>query len=207
MIITYHGKGHVKLVTGDTTIALGPVSKDSKKRQTKYGADLAMIPINHVDYNGADNVTHGNKEPFVIKSAGEFEVSGIFINGFAEKVTRDGKEYMTNSYVFNFDGIRVVYLGQIQDQLKPEHKEIIDEVDVLFVPVGGDGESLNAYDAAKLATALEPKIIIPIDHNEKTLPVFMKEMGAEGTQAVDKLTIKKKDIMEKQGEVVLIEEM
>lgn len=207
MIITYHGKGHVKLVTGDTTIALGPVSKDSKKRQTKYGADLAMIPIDHADYNGADNVTHGNKEPFVIKSAGEFEVSGIFINGFAEKITREGKEYMTNSYVFNFDGIRVVYLGQIQDQLKPEHKEIIDEVDVLFVPVGGDGESLNAYDAAKLATALEPKIIIPIDHNEKTLPVFMKEMGAEGIQAVDKLTIKKKDIMEKQGEVVLIEEM
>jgi L-ascorbate metabolism protein UlaG (beta-lactamase superfamily) len=109
--------------------------------------------------------------------------------------------------VFNFDGIRVVYLGQIQDQLKPEHKEIIDEVDVLFVPVGGDGESLNAYDAAKLATGLEPKIVIPIDHNEKTLPIFMKEMGAEGVGAIDKLTIKKKDILEKQGEVVLLEEM
>lgn len=207
MIITYHGKGHIKLVTGDTTISLGPVSKDSKKRQTKYGADVALLPINHPDYNGAENVTHGSKEPFVIKSAGEYEIAGVFINGFSEKITRDGNEYMTNSYVFNFDGIRVVYLGQIQDQLKPEHKEIIDEVDVLFVPVGGDGESLNAYDAAKLATGLEPKIVIPIDHNEKTLPIFMKEMGAEGVGAIDKLTIKKKDILEKQGEVVLLEEM
>lgn len=207
MIITYHGKGHIKLVTGDTTISLGPVSKDSKKRQTKYGADVALLPINHPDYNGVENVTHGSKEPFVIKSAGEYEIAGVFINGFSEKITRDGNEYMTNSYVFNFDGIRVVYLGQIQDQLKPEHKEIIDEVDVLFVPVGGDGESLNAYDAAKLATGLEPKIIIPIDHNEKTLPIFMKEMGAEGVGAIDKLTIKKKDILEKQGEVVLLEEM
>jgi L-ascorbate metabolism protein UlaG (beta-lactamase superfamily) len=207
MIITYHGKGHIKLVTGDTTISLGPVSKDSKKRQTKYGADVALLPINHPDYNGVENVTHGSKEPFVIKSAGEYEIAGVFINGFSEKITRDGNEYMTNSYVFNFDGIRVVYLGQIQDQLKPEHKEIIDEVDVLFVPVGGDGESLNAYDAAKLATGLEPKIVIPIDHNEKTLPIFMKEMGAEGVQAIDKLTIKKKDILEKQGEVVLLEEM
>jgi L-ascorbate metabolism protein UlaG (beta-lactamase superfamily) len=207
MIITYHGKGHIKLVTGDTTISLGPVSKDSKKRQTKYGADVALLPINHPDYNGVENVTHGSKEPFVIKSAGEYEIAGVFINGFSEKITRDGNEYMTNSYVFNFDGIRVVYLGQIQDQLKPEHKEIIDEVDVLFVPVGGDGESLNAYDAAKLATGLEPKIVIPIDHNEKTLPIFMKEMGAEGVGAIDKLTIKKKDILEKQGEVVLLEEM
>ena len=82
---------------------------------------------------------------------------GVFINGFSEKITRDGNEYMITVMCFNFDGIRVVYLGQIQDQLKPEHKEIIDEVDVLFVPVGGDGESLNAYDAAKLATGLEPK--------------------------------------------------
>lgn len=207
MIITYHGRGHVKLVTGDITLALGPVSKDSKKRQTKYGADVAMLPLLHPDYNGVDNVTHGAKEPFVIKSAGEYEIAGVFVNGFSTRVTRDGKDYMANSYVFNFDGIRVVYLGQIQEPLKPEQKEVIDEVDVLFVPVGGDGESLNPYDAAKLATGLEPKIVIPIDHNEKTLPVFMKEMGGEGVQAVDKLTIKKKDIADKLGEVVLIEEI
>lgn len=207
MIITYHGKGHIKLVTGDVTIALGPVSKSSRKRQTKYGADIALLPIAHSDYDGVDNVTHGSKTPFVIKGPGEYEIGGIFINAFGTKIKRDGVDYMTTSYVFNFDGIRVCYLGQIQDKLEPEQKGIIDEVDVIFVPVGGDGVNLNPYDAQKIAVGLEPKIIIPIDHNEKTLPIFMKESGAEKAQAIDKLTIKKKDIAEKLGEIILIEEI
>ncbi len=207
MIITYHGKGSIKLVTGDITIALGPISKSSKARQTKYGADIALIPLEHPDYDGVDNVTHGSKEPFAIRSAGEYEIAGIFINAFSTPVNREKVDYMTTSFVFNFDGMRIAYIGQIQDVLASEHKEIIDEVDILFIPLAGDGKNLNAYDAHKIAVGLEPKIIIPIDHTEQTLPIFLKESGVESLQSVDKLTIKKKDILEKQGEIVLIEEL
>ncbi len=207
MIITYHGKGHIKLVTGDTTIAIAPVSKKSKRRQTKYGSDMCLIPLQHDDYNGVENVTLGTKSPFIIKGAGEYEVKNIFINAFSAKVNRDKEDYMATSFVFNFDGMRVAYIGQIKDLLAPEHKEIIDTVDVLFVPVGGDDNNLNPYDANKLATGLEPLIIIPIDHDEKTLPIFLKEAGAEKVQAVEKLTIKKKDIADKKSEVILLEEM
>jgi L-ascorbate metabolism protein UlaG (beta-lactamase superfamily) len=161
----------------------------------------------HEDYNGVDNVSRGDEAPFVIKGAGEYEVKGIFFNAFSSKVIREKVEYMANSYVFNFDGIRVAYIGQIQEGLPPEHKEIIDEVDVLFVPIGGDGKNLNPYDANKLAVSLEPHLIIPVDHDEKTLPIFLKESGSEGVQAVDKLTIKKKDILDKKSEVILIEEI
>ena len=207
MIITYHGKGHIKLVTGDITIAIAPVSKSSKRRQTKYGSDIALVPLVHEDYNGIDNVTLGSKVPFVIKGAGEFEVKNIFINSFSAKVNRDKADYMATSFVFNFDGMRVAYIGQIKDLLAPEHKEIIDTVDILFVPVGGDHNNLNPYDANKLATGLEPLIMIPIDYDEKTLPIFLKESGSEKVQALEKLTIKKKDIAEKKSEVVLLEEM
>ncbi len=207
MIITFHGKGHIKLVTGDTTIAIGPVSKTSKKRQTKYGSDIALIPLIHPDYDGADNVVNSSKEPFVIKGAGEYEVNNIFINAFSSKVNREKVDYMATSFVFNFDGMRVAYIGQIKDLLPSEHKEVIDEVDVLFVPVGGDDMNLNPYDAYKLAVGLEAKIIIPVDHDEKTLPIFLKESGSEKITPVEKLTIKKKDIFDKKGEVVLIEEI
>lgn len=207
MIITYHGKGHIKLVTGDTVIAIAPISKKSKRRQTKYGADIALIPLAHEDYDGVDNVTHGAKVPFAIKGAGEYEIGGMFVNGFSTKVNREGIDYMASSYVFTFDGIRVAYIGQIQEPLQAEEKEIIDNVDVLFIPVGGDGVNLNPYDANKVAVGLEPKIIIPVDHTDKTLPVFLKEAGAEKIQSIDKLTIKKKDITEKQGEIILLEEI
>jgi L-ascorbate metabolism protein UlaG (beta-lactamase superfamily) len=207
MIITFHGKGHIKLVTGDTTIAIAPVSKTSKKRQTKYGSDIALVPLIHPDYDGVDNASNSSKEPFVIKGAGEYEVNNIFINAFSSKINREKVDYMATSFVFNFDGMRIAYIGQIKDLLPSEHKEIIDEVDVLFVPVGGDDLNLNPYDAYKLAVGLEAKIIIPVDHDEKTLPIFLKESGSEKVTAVEKLTIKKKDIFDKKGEVVLVEEM
>ena len=207
MIITYHGAGHIKLQVGDLTFALGPVSKSSKRKQVKYGADVALIPIWLPDYNGADNVARASKEPFVISGAGEYEVAGSFIRGFETKSVLGGKEYVNTSYVFNFDGMRVVYLGALHTMLAPEHKEIIDETDVLIIAVGGDDKTLNAYDANKLAVQLEPKIIIPIDYEEKDLAIFLKESGSESVHAVEKLTIKSKDIAGKEGEVVVLDEM
>ena len=207
MIITYHGKGHIKLVTGDTTIAIAPISKDSKRRQTKYNADIVLLPLIHQDYNGVDNILNTSKDPFIIKGAGEYEVNNIFIEGFSSKVIRDKIDYIATNYVFNFDGIRVAYIGQIQSLLPSEHKEIIDEVDVLFVPCGGESLNLNAYDAYKLAIGLEPKIIIPIDYDEITLPIFIKESSSDNIASVEKLTIKKKDILEKSGEVIILEEI
>ena len=207
MIITHHGKGHIKLVTGDITISISPISKKSKYRQTKYGADIVLIPLDHPDYNGIDNILVSKKEPFIMKSSGEAEVNDIFITAFSDKITRDKKEYWTNSFVFNFDNIRICYIGQITDLLKSEHKEIIDNVDVLFIPVGGDDINISPYNANKITVGLEPKIIIPIDTDEKVLPIFLKESGIDKLIPVDKLTIKRKDIETKQNEIILLSEI
>ena len=211
MIITNYGRQHFKLQVGDLTVAINPVSKDGKGKVAKYGADICLITTNHPDYNGAEQVEHGGKVPFVVKGPGEYEVGGVFIKGFGTKTTltegKAKKEYQNTSYVFNFDGIRVTFLGALSEMLQPEHKEIIDETDVLFVPVGEDGRMLNPYDAHKLAVGLEPKLVIPMDYDEKSLPIFLKEAGAEKIEPVEKLTIKKKDIESKLGEVVLFVEM
>ncbi len=211
MIITNYGRQHFKLQVGDLTVAINPVSKDGKGKVAKYGADICLITTNHPDYNGAEQVEHGGKVPFVVKGPGEYEVGGVFIKGFGTKTTLlDGKtkhDYQNTSYVFNFDGIRITFLGALSEVLQPEHKEVIDETDVLFVPVGEDGRMLNPYDAHKLAVGLEPKLVIPMDYDEKSLPIYLKEAGAEKIEPVEKLTIKKKDIDGKLGEVVLFVEM
>lgn len=211
MIISYYGRQHFKLQVGDLTVAINPVSKDGKGKVSKYGSDITLITTNHPDYNGAEQTELGAKTPFVIKGAGEYEVQNIFIKAFSTvtKLTTGKKEqeYQNTSYVFTIDGIRVTFLGALSEILKPEHKAVIDETDVLFLPVGEDGFLLNAYDAHKLAVSLEPKLVIPMDYNEQSLPVFLKEAGAEKVEPVEKLTIKRKDIDGKLNEVVLFHEM
>lgn len=207
MIITYHGKSHIKLQVGDLVIACGPVGKASKARQTKYGADIALIPLNTADYNGVENVTHGSKEPFVVAGAGEYEYKGFFVKAFSTIHMIGAEEHQSISYIFNLDGMRVLYLGPIHTMLLPEHKEIIDNVDIIFVPVGGDDASLNPYDAYKLAVGLDPKIIIPIDYREDLLPIFLKESGGDKAEIMEKITIKYKDIADKEAMVMRIEEI
>ena len=210
MIITYFGREHFKLTVGDLVVAINPVSKEGRGKVAKYGADITLVTTNHPDYNGVEQTEHGEKVPFVVRGGGEFEVKDIFIKGF-NTVTKleDGKkqkEYQNTSYVLTLDGIRITFLGALSVMLAPEHKEIIDETDILFIPVGEDGFLLNPYDAYKLAVSLESKLVIPMDYNEKSLPIFLKEAG-EKVEPVEKLTIKKKDIDGKLGEVVLFVEM
>ena len=163
------------------------------------------------DYNGVEQTEMGSKTPFVIRGAGEYEVNDIFFKGFSTvtklKEGKTEKEYQNTSYVFILDGIRITFLGALSMLLAPEHKEIIDETDVLFVPVGHDEFLLNPYDAQKLAVSLEPKLVIPMDYDEQSLPIFLKEAGGEKVEPVEKLTIKKKDIEGKLSEVVLFHEM
>ncbi len=208
MIITAHGAESIKISQGDLTIALNPISKKSKLKATSYGADIALVSTWHPDMNGVDSVARNGKEPFVIRGAGEYEISGMFVRGFDSVTTYDGTEAGNTLYSFSLDDISVAYLGALgTKEISPEAKEELGGVDVLFVSIGGDGvtDYTEAYD---IAVKREAKIIIPIHHDgvgdRDALKNFLKEAGQEDVKPVDKLTIKKKDVADKTGEVVVI---
>ena len=101
--------------------------------------------------------------------------------------------------------MNLCFLGALGDANIPnETKEAIDGVDVLFVPIGGEGV-LNASEAYKFAVSLEPSIIIPMNFDAKSLKAFIKEGGDESVKPMEKLTIKKKDLEGKEGEIVVLE--
>lgn len=208
MIITYDGVESVKISHGDFTIALNPISKESKFKLSSFGSDVVLITANHPDLNGADTATRQGKEPFVIKGPGEYEVKGMFVRGFLSKTTYDNTERLNTVYTFELDGIKVLYLGAISDKdLDSKAKEEIGDVDIVFVPIGGD-DVLNAEEAYKIASKREPKLIIPIHFGaigqKDALQKFLKEADSKDVKPVDKLTIKKKDLIGKEGEVVVL---
>ncbi len=196
MIVTYYGKQFFKVQLGDTVIAYNPIGKDSKHKVSRFGADIVLSSLRHPDFNGVEQCTHGDKEPFVIAGPGEYEVGGIFIKGFDVETVYGGEKKINTVYGMVFEGINLCFLGSIPsgDALSREVKEGLGEIDVLFVPIGG-GEILGAADAYKLALALEAKVVIPMDYEDmkSALEHFIKEAG-EKIGPTEKFTFKKKDL-------------
>ncbi len=207
MIITYFGKQFFKIQQGEMVLSFNPISKDSKSSNgTKFGSDVALITTNHPDYNGISQLSHGEREPFVVSGPGDYEVREIFVKGIMSDSNIGGKKYINTIYTLSMDNIEIVFLGALSDSsLSKEAIEAIGNPDILFIPVGGK-DILDAKNASKLSASLEPKIIIPMDYDTESLKAFLKEAGAEGVQKIDKLTLKRKDLDGKAGEVIVLDQ-
>jgi len=211
MVITHHGGQCFKVTFGDLTLVFDPIAKGGNLSPVRFGADIALVSRNHKDMNGVDEVTYGEKVPFAITGPGEYEKDGVTVQGFLTKseygLGKGEKEAINTVYAVKLEGMTLVHLGALSEATLPsEAKEGIDEIDVLFIPVGGDGV-LDAAAAAKLSTMLEPRIIIPMHWSgigtPKSLEAYLKEEGG-ATDTVDKLTLKKKDALDKDGDILVI---
>ncbi|MEK7106255.1 MAG: MBL fold metallo-hydrolase [Patescibacteria group bacterium] len=206
MIITYLGKQFFKIQQGELVIAFNPISKDSKAKEagSRFGSVIALSTVNHPDYNGFDMVSHGDTVPFQIKGPGDYEVKDIFIKGILNATTLGGKKYINTIYSLSIEGISICFLGAIStNKLNSEVYEQIESPDVLFVPVGNN-DLLAPGDAYKIAVSLEPKIIIPMEYDASTLKAFLKEGGQEKVLPIEKLTIKAKELIGRQGDIIVL---
>lgn len=210
MIITYLGHEFFKVQLGDLTVAFNPPAKDSSYKSSKFGANVVLETLAHEDMSGGTDLTYGEKAPFVISGPGEYETNGIFVKGVAGSSRYDVGEkedaLINTIYSLTVDNISMLFLGAQSAELPAQLSEIVDSVDVLFVPVGGDGV-FSAKEAYKIAMNLEPKVIIPMHFSstkDESVKQFVKEAGGEA-ETVDKLTIKRKDIEGKEGAIIILE--
>lgn len=203
MILTFHEGACVRAQAGDTTIVFGPVSKKSKNfKSTNFGADVAFISLNHPDMNGKEEAERGDAQPFVIFGPGEYELKDITAAGFSSGSKYGGEARTNVVYSVHFDGLSVTCLGALGDLDLPSEIMEMDAPDILMIPIGGNG-TLSPSEAQKLAVKLEAKVVIPILYDEKSLKQFLKEAG-ESVAPVDRLTLKVRDVVGKENEVVVL---
>lgn len=204
MVITYMGGECFKVSQGDLTLALNPPSKDSSLKTPKFGSDIVLSSLNHEDMNGVENASFGEREPFAIVGPGEYEVRGVAVRGFASESNYGGTKAINTIYSITLEGLNLAFLGALDNaELSHAALQELDDIDILFLPIGGSGV-LDHTKANKLAVQLEPKAIIPMHYTEGSLKAFLKEAGSEGVKGVDKLTIKKKDLDGKEGEILVL---
>ncbi|MCI0619838.1 MBL fold metallo-hydrolase [Candidatus Wolfebacteria bacterium] len=204
MVIQYHGLESFKVQFGDTTLAFNPVSKKSAHRSTSFGADIALVSLNHPDMNGVETAARGDKNPFVVSGPGEYEISGVAVRGLPSTSHYGGSNGINTIYLVTLEGMYLCFLGTLgEGELPSAIQEELDEIDILFIPVGGSGV-LDAKAAHKLSTKLEPHIVVPMHYTDTSLKQFLREEGESNGTPVDKLTLKQKDLVGKEGEIIVL---
>ncbi len=216
MNIQYYGDYCFKIntkpagrATEDVVIWTDLLEKGSGLRAPQGQADIVFL-------------THGNTEevketlkgePTVIDAPGEYSVKGIAALGFpAFQDAKEGAEQGQNTvYVFESEDIHLAFLGALGHDLSPDLLDKLNGIDILLVPVGGAG-ALEPKLAAELVRKIEPKVVIPMHYKIAglTLPLqdekaFCEAIGNCPKESFAKLNFRKKDIEEKQMEVILLE--
>lgn len=186
MNIQYLGQSCFLIKTKNSTIIIDPYSSEIGKKLPKQDAiDLALITHHHADHNDLSNVNDGY---FLIDGVGEYDVKNVTVTGITSyHDKKKGQERGLNTiYAIESEGINLCHLGDLGVILEEEQIEKIGSVDILFIPVGGK-YTINASDAVKVISQIEPFIVIPMHYDLgfnsslglDKLDNFLKEMGTD----------------------------
>jgi L-ascorbate metabolism protein UlaG (beta-lactamase superfamily) len=149
----------------------------------------------------------------VLDGPGEYEVSDISIVGLTARAHIDGSnEKRATMFKLVIGDQSILITGHIYPELNETQLEAIGIVDVLIVPVGGNGFTLDPVGALKLIKEIEPKLVIPTHYADEALnyPVpqqdlasALKELGMEPKETVTKLRLKPGELSEVTQLVIL----
>jgi L-ascorbate metabolism protein UlaG (beta-lactamase superfamily) len=214
MIITWQGhscfKIQDKVGTDGVTVVTDPFDKAIGLKVPNFEADIVTVSHDHHDHSNVEAL-RGN--PFVIKSAGEYDVKGILVEGVTSFHDKEhGKERGTNIiYRIEVDGVSIVHLGDLGHKLENKQLERLGGTDILLIPVGGR-YTLDAAAAVEVISQIEPRIIIPMHYQTEGLKLstdldsidkFIKEIGLE-PHYEEKLKITKKELPSEDMELVIL---
>jgi len=194
-----------KITSGDLTIGINPISKESKKKETRFGSDVALIQLRHPDFNGEELMDAKGKKLFVAKGPGEYEVSDIFIKGFRAPTKLGGVESYMTQYSVTLEGANLFFCGPMFDKSVAEDaSEELYQANIIFIPVNGD-DVMEAAEAASFVKKFSPQFIVPLTGDKDAVEAFFSTMGQE-PQYEDKLTLRSKDFDSDTTKVVALKQ-
>ncbi|MDD4625157.1 MAG: MBL fold metallo-hydrolase [Candidatus Paceibacterota bacterium] len=196
------------------SIVIDPFSEEIGLKLSKMEADILLVTHDHYDHNNIKAVSGAaEKTPFLINNPGEYDVEEAYIQGIPtwhdnSKGQERGRSII---YTIKTEDFKICHLGDLgQKELSEKEVEEIGEVDILMIPIGG-GPTIDAKDAAKVISQIEPKIAIPMHYSLPKLKIkldeldlFLKVMGKKDIQPEDKLIVKKKDLPEDSFQLIVL---
>ena len=146
-------------------------------------------------------------------SPGEYEIADISVIGIPARAHIDEtKTHNATMFKMVIGDLTMLVTGHIYPELSEAQLEAIGIVDILVMPVGGNGYTLDPVGGLKLIKSIEPKLVVPTHYADKALnfPVpqqdlahALKELGMEPKETVSKLKIKAGDLTDVTQLVIL----
>lgn len=213
MDITYLGHSSFKIKGREASIITDPY--DPKFVGIKFSgaeADIVTISHNHSDHNQASLVKGVKK---VFDGPGEYEVMGVSILGFASFHDDKKGELRGNNtiFVYEVDGLRLAHLGDLGERLTDEQVTRLGNIDILFVPVGGE-YTIGPKEAVEVVGKIDPRYIIPMHYQNPELNQenfaklfsatdFLSQSGLP-VETVQKFSVKKEEILADQSTKIVV---
>lgn len=206
MEIQYFGANCVRLNTKKASVIIDDNLAELGQKSVAKDGDIVLFTGAHGDLSKVE-------PKIIIDQPGEYEVSDISIHGIAARshMDEEGKKSATVFKIVD-DDIRVVVAGHIYPELSDDQLERIGMVDVLIIPVGGNGYTLDGVGALKIIRKIEPKIVIPTHFDEKgfSFPVpqqplaeALKALAMEPKETLPKFKVKLAELTDTTQLVVL----
>ena len=198
MEFQYYGANCIKISTKRASVVLDDNLSDLGGKSPMKAGDIAL-------YTGAHGGS-GVETKIVIDQPGEYEVSNVSIHGVSARAHMDEEDKKTATvFKITTEDIKVLAVGHIYPELSDQQLEEIGMIDIMLLPVGGNGYTLDVVGALKVIKMVEPKLIIPTHYDDTTLnyPVpqqpldeVIKQLGIESQETLPKLKIKSGELPE-----------
>ena len=170
--------------------------------QIKYGpipdsADIVLVSHEHADHNYVQGL---KGTPSAVRKSQEIKGIKIeVIDSFHDQ--SQGRERGENRiFLFELDGIKIAFLGDLGHELKPEQAEKLSGLDLLLIPVGGTF-TVDAKQAGKIVEELKPKLVIPMHYKTakigfpiQTVDSFLSLFPKSKKLNASEVEIKKSDL-------------
>jgi L-ascorbate metabolism protein UlaG (beta-lactamase superfamily) len=183
------------------------VAITTKKAKLVTDPKLSLVGLKDIDVR--DKISLATEERFSIESdaavlcvegPGEYEVADFSIRGVAARRHLDAGSDSKAATIYRIEvgGVRIALLGNVEASLDDDQLESIGVVDIIILPVGGAGYTLDGTSAAQLMRKIDAKVAIPIHYADKgvsyevpqdILDVFVKEFGG-AVETVSKYKVK-----------------
>jgi L-ascorbate metabolism protein UlaG (beta-lactamase superfamily) len=179
--IEYKGANTVLISSKSTSLVFDPKLSLVGQKDVMVKDKVELVTESRFKVNGGETI--------LFEYPGDYEIGDFSIKGIAahRHIDAGDKAQVATMYRVEVADFRIAVLGNVAPGISEDQLEELGVIDILILPVGGNGYTLDATSAAAIVRKVDPKAVIPVHYTDSGLKyevpqddkdVFIKEFGA-----------------------------